>query len=397
MKYKKTLIFGIALAMVSSSGCASNNTKLEKIESITSNIEDNSNYFPGKSFAGNTSGYYYWGYTDYITFFDLDTKKSVLLCNKPDCQHTITDDNTVKTDKDCNAYYSTDYLTGNIWSYGDSIFVLQKIDKKGLYLTQVSSDSSTRKPIIRLSENTEAMVELIMNNGYAYYSVAANTTEGITDLYKVELKENAKSEKIDSVEGASPIISHLKAYNDKVYYVKFYCDEYNAEAPLSVNMNYRLYMYNETSDEIVTVSDKNIDDFAVNVDDNELYYHECGGNVYKASLDDMTPECIYSDSNLILSRIAYDGKYIYVDNFQDVVLEVDDERKIYAIDKDGDIKKRIIAEDDKRKGTVEYGDDKYMFCITSKETYMLDKSYIYSDEGNDCVNWIPIDVTGLTR
>lgn len=396
MRYKKIVALGITIAVAGLSGC-NQSTKLENMESISTNTEDKSEYFPEKFFASNTSGYYYWGYTDYMTFYDLNTKKSVLLCNKPDCKHVINNDNTIETDKDCNAYYSSVYQNEKVWTYGDCVFVLQKIDKKGLYLTQISSDSTMRKPVIRLSENTEAIVELIMNNGYAYYSIAANTTEGTAELYKVELKENAKPEKIDSIEGASPIITHLKAYDDNVYYVKFYSDEYNAQDPLSVEMNYQLYMYNEESDETKAVSDKNIDDYAVNVDDNELYYHECGGNVYKANLDDMTSECIYSDENLILSRIAYDGKYIYVDNFQDVILEVDDERKIYVIDNDGNIKKRVIADDDKRKATVEYGDDKYMFLISSKGYYMLDKGNIYSDEGDTCNEWMPIEVTGLTK
>ena len=84
MRYKKIVALGITIAVAGLSGC-NQSTKLENMESISTNTEDKSEYFPGKFFASNTSGYYYWGYTDYMTFYDLNTKKSVLLCNKPDC------------------------------------------------------------------------------------------------------------------------------------------------------------------------------------------------------------------------------------------------------------------------------------------------------------------------
>lgn len=379
----KTVILTMALCsiLIGSSGCGSNKA-LEDLSTVTENTSDQSNYFPGNSVAETKNGYYMWDVSGkHLLFFDKESKKQVLLCSKPDCEHKITSAVEIETPEDCSSYFSSDYVMNKIWAYGNSLFVLQKVEGEGLYLTQVSSDGSVRRPLVCLSENTEEEVSLIVHNGFAYFSKGTSDgTEGTRELYQVELKENAKPEKIDEITGTIPLITHIKGYGNNIYYVVFHCENYDAENVLDATMYYQLKKYDTAARECSTVSDELIDDYVVDEADGMLYYHVCGGDVYQMNLKDSSVEDIYQDGTLALARLAYDGTYVYVDNFQSYISGAATERRVLAIEKDSMEQTEITPDENTGNNLFEYGDGAYMFCLGTTDWVMLDKSKTFSWE-----------------
>ena len=379
---KKGLLSISFLCMLATVCGCGKSAALEDLSEVTENTSDQSNYFPGNSVAETQNGYYMWDVSGkHLLFFDKESKKQVLLCNKPDCEHQIVSAVEIETPEDCSSYFSSDYVMNKIWAYGNGLFVLQKVEGEGLYLTQISSDGSIRKPLVCLSENTKEEVSLIVHNGFAYFSKGASDgTEGTRELYQVELKENAKSEKIDEITGTIPLITHIKGYGDDIYYVVFHCENYDAENVLDATMYYQLKKYDTAAKECSTVSEELIDDYVIDEADEMLYYHVCGGDVYKMNLKDASVEDIYQDDTLALARLAYDGTYVYVDNFQSYISGAAAERKVLAIEKDSMEQTEIVPDENTGNNLFEYGDGAYMFCLGTKDWVMLDKSKTFSWE-----------------
>lgn len=378
-------------------GCG-DTAALEDLSAVTENTEDQSSYYPGNSIASTENGYYMWDVSgSHLLFFDKETKKQVLLCNKPDCEHKISSSLEIETGEDCNSYFSSEYVMNKIWAYGDSLLVLQQVSGEGLYLTQISSDGSIRKPLVCLSDNTKEDVSLIVHEGYAYFSKGASEVEeGTKELYKVELKEGAEPEKIDEITGSIPLITHIKGYGNQIYYVTFRCEDYDVENALDATMYYQLKKYDTSTMESSLVSEESIDDYVVDEEENILYYHVCGGDVYKMNLADSSIESIYQDSDLILCRMAYDGEYVYVDNFQSYISGAAAERKVCAIGEDGTIAKEIATNAETGNSLFEYGDGAYMFCLGTKDWLVLNKKEAYVQTGKSCDAWELLPLEGTT-
>lgn len=148
MKNKKLLAITVISLSLLTTGCKST-SNLENLQDVTINTEDKGAYFPNRSIANVDSGYYMWDESNnYLMFYDKESQQQVLLCNKPDCEHNIDETGTISKNEKCNAYCSSNYNKDKVWTYGDSILLLQFVDKKGLCLTQISSDGSERKELV---------------------------------------------------------------------------------------------------------------------------------------------------------------------------------------------------------------------------------------------------------
>lgn len=393
MKNKKLLAITVISLSLLTTGCKST-SNLENLQDVTINTEDKGAYFPNRSIANVDSGYYMWDESNnYLMFYDKESQQQVLLCNKPDCEHNIDETGTISKNEKCNAYCSSNYNKDKVWTYGDSILLLQFVDKKGLCLTQISSDGSERKELVCISDNRYSDVILTVHNGYAYYSLGkTDSIDGKVSLYKVKLKENEQPVLIDEIEGSIPLITHIKGYGDDVYYVKFYCDNYDEVNPLDADMHYELKKYDTKTEQTSVVVEDNIDDYVLDEQNNMLYYHVCNGDVYKMNMADKTTKCIYTDDKLPLCVMGFDGEYIYIDNSQDYLLKVAEERKIYALDTEGNIVKIISSVNGYDMCLVEYGDDTYMFGEDINYLYVINKKDMFSSSDIEYDKWKKVDV-----
>lgn len=393
MKNKKLLLVTAISLSLLTTACKST-SNLTNLQDVTTNTTDKSAYFPNEAIASVDNGYYMWDeFNNYLMFFDKEQEQQILLCNKPECEHSLDSNNTVSASDKCNAYYSSSYNKDNVWTYGDSILLLQAVDQKGLYLTQISADGSERKELVCLSENKYSEVNLIVHNGYAYYSLGtSDAIDGKVSFYKIKLKENEQPVLIDEVEGSVPLITHIKGYGDDIYYVKFFCENYDATNLLGSDMHYELKKYNVTTELTSTVVEDNIDDYVLDEENNTLYYHVCNGDVYKMNLTDNKSECIYTDTELPLCVMGFDGKYLYIDNSQDYLLQVAKERKIYALDTNGNIVKEIASVNGYNMCLIEYGDDTYMFGADANSLYIIDKEDMFSSSDIKYDKWKKVNI-----
>lgn len=359
--------FAMMLVMIISS-CGNKKSSLEDLQKVTTNTEDKSNNFASGLIANTDTGYYTWNIDKkHMMYFDNESEKQVILCNRPDCEHKYDADGSVTTDVKCNGYFSDEYSKNHILTYGNSIFLIKKVNKKGLYLTQIAENGHYREDLLCLTENTseESLNNIILHRGYCYFAIESMKDNiAVSELYRVQLKKDAKPIKIDEIQGTSPIIMHIKGYEDEVYYVKFTCNSESLNNLLDAKMSYELKKYDIKTETISDVLDENIDDYVVDTVNNVLYYHRCGEAVYKCDLNTLQTEQIYSDNNLILCKLMYDGTNIYIDNLQTYICDGDIERKIYAIDSYGNIVKKIECPVTFDKGIFECGDSKYLFNYT---------------------------------
>lgn len=385
-KIKKGMaLLGICTLTLGIFGCGSGT--MENPSEVTENITDQSTYFPAHSVAKTQKGYYMWdvGGT-HLLFFDKDSKKQVLLCDKPDCEHNIVSDIEVETSEECNSYFSSEYVMNKIWAYGDSVYVLQKLNGKGLYLTQVSGDGNGRKPLICLSENLSDDVDLILHQGMVYFS-RYGENEGEKRLYRAELKESASIEQIDEIQGEVPLISHIKGYGNDIWYVTFHCEGADEGSILDTKMYYQLKKYDTTTQETVAVSEENIDHYALDEEGQVLYYHVCGGNIFKMNLATQEVSEIYQDDTLLLAKISYDGTNLYVDNFQSYISGVADKRVVVCLDENGTLKKQLSLIGDDTISSIECGDENFLFELGSM-------FWSYMTKDSDDTTWVK---TGLFR
>lgn len=394
MKKINLLLLTIISLSLLATGCKST-SNLTDLQKATTNIEDDTNSYPEHWLTATENGYYMFSDYGYLTFFEPSTKEMVLLCNSPDCEHKISEDGNIVTDRECTAYYSNSYCTDKIWSYGTDILTLQKIRETGLWLTQVSYDGKERKPLVCISDNTEDIVTLILHKGYAYYSKSNSEIAQESELYKVELKKDATPQKIDSISETATNISHLKVAGDELYYVKSNIAVRDNDNPLDSELDYKLYKYNIESGEISKISDENIDNYAIDNENNILYYHVCKGDLYKMNMEDYTTKDIGQDVDLFLCKMTYNDEHLYLDNLQSMALGLDSGRKVYVLDTDGNLVKTIKLEGELFAGVLEYSEGDYIFCKDLMNWYIIDKNDLYSSKGDEYYKVTKLNISGL--
>lgn len=398
MKNKKLLLVTALSLSLLATGCK-NTSNLANLQKATTNIEDDTNSYPAHWVTATENGYYMFSENGYLTFFDPDTKESVLVCNEPDCEHKFSNEGEgyIIENTDCNAYFSDSYLTDTIWSYGTDILVLQKISKTGLWLTQVSYDGKEREPLVCISENTEDVVTLILHKGYAYYARRNSENAQESELYKIELKKNATPQKIDNITGTTTSISHLKVSGNELYYVKSNVELNDEDNLLDANLDYSLYKYNIETGDINKVLDDNVDNYAIDDENNILYYHVCDGALCKMNMEDNSTNNIGQDVDLFLCKMTYNDEHIYLDNLQSMALGIDSERKVYVLDTDGSLVKTINLDSDYLSvGVLDYGEGDYIFCKAMTNWYIIDKNDMYSSTGDEYSKYTKLSVSGLT-
>ena len=364
------------LALVSLLACG-NNTKTD-ISGNGATLDDTQPYFDPNfhQVAKSDKGYYFIRNKsigrmkkshEFLCFWDSSSGECIELCGKAECDHK---------NENCDAYLGEHEYMMNIYFYQNKLYLIKRAGSRAI-LEEVNPDGTDRKEAgdvgIANNNNTSNRMAFCGNDVYVY---DANETEYVEDesytvrLYKMSLI-TGKKEVVYEYTGVLPIIKCLRSYGDNVYYIVDYKIE-NGENKDGIQQ-YKmagegLMQISGTTGEITNIIDEIVTDYAVDMENNNLYYYVYAKGLYKKSMDTGKSELIYkADGSMASCRMSYDGNNIYIDN--------EDwkswghtyggtpkyEKKYLMLDKQG---KEIAELDMQSISRLIYGDDKYLFAVS---------------------------------
>lgn len=381
---KKGFLFIIAFSMIL---CVTACSKQRPDVVVTSDLQSDGQFADSASVVKTEDGYYYLTQdgSDKLMFYDAQTAKSVVVCNKVNCSHK-------DGDASCNACFTSSvnfYYGDSLTYYDGSLYMVHNNKSESgiatFYLTKVSIDGSQREDVLELCNSTNEMLSILCEiyNGYIYYTVpdVGSLEEGIATLSRKKLKNSSEEEIVFEYKGLFPLIQSIKGFGGHIYFQavamsekeeqNFYGDLYSYDiatnqTSLLIEASYRAYTF---VDDMILYDDiDNIKSYNLKTKEEDIFLNE--GNI----------------------DISYDGKYIYIDNWLQF-LESDDytNRSIRIFDLNGSLIDEIPFP---HSDLCYFGDSEYLFAEISEYTdsnrniilNMFDKSQI----GTGKYEWIPL-------
>lgn len=310
------------------SGCGTNdnsnsfnksNNKITATEGFTIEQDDYA-YQPywqswSNSICKTDDGYYIYK-NNFLYYMDNNTNEAIPLCNKVDCDHT---------GRDCNSYLNNDY-TYSISSYNNNLYMFKRNESNDVMLIQYKSDGSgDYTELFKIGEYSKESDDIscwsiVFNNDkcyiYNYYPYNEQSKPVITE-YSLDGKES-KVVSLDGMVGENLTLASVKSYGNKIFYclqamimdldTKFSpADEYTGIFVYDINTHNTMQLF----------KGNNIRDFAVNEEDNTIYYFVTGEGLKMSSLNepDKDASTILECSNTLdCTNISYDGDNLYMDN-----------------------------------------------------------------------------------
>lgn len=278
-------------------------------------------------------GYYalstHYNYLTYINNFGAQT----ILCNKPECQHFSSNRNDFPVES-CNATVSA--LPYSISAYGEYVYVLEYNDHE-VSLVRISNDGSEHKRIMAVGNAPDegSYFSYLFTNPDTVYLIYNEPDyrgeERTVNLNKIDLaKKEITSVYQYTCKGA--YLSYMKSWNNKLYFMKVQ-EEKNAGS----NLQGRLMEYDLVSGETREVLDDNVFSYTV-TDTGDIYYYIAGDGLYLLSAGEMKGKKIReSTEETTFVRLAYDGCYLYMENFENqfYIGDAPKQHFIYVCDQNG--------------------------------------------------------------
>ena len=335
------------------------------------------------------SGYYYLQYDDnkmltMIRYMDGNTHKTTPVCAKAECMHDSSD---------CNAMLGNDYMSTQIHYYKGNIYVI-RVDNGMAKLVKIAKDGSSREDVAELfANNGTTSVSLVFHDDcvYAYdhigHTGAVDSNKDDKEvIVKVELS-TGKSSEVFSYSGAYNAIYGARSFGDKLFFQIFNCSL--EVQSMKADIGYQLYCYDYQTGKTEKVSDKNISDYYVDINNGILYYFVIGKGLYSRNLSESESKLIYkSDEIIVMGVLSYDGEYLYIYNggigsATNMRTRVD--TKIFVLKPDGTLINTIELDNSKMRNLY-FGDDKYLFFEYDGRLVYIDKSNIAGD-----VSIVPVE------
>ncbi len=212
MKRKIVVCFLTLLISISifATGCG-------KQEQITS-----SEYIAGKDDQTCLDGYrdvatsengYYFLSNSFVYFYDSNSKKTHVLCNKPECAHD---------GEGCNAYINA--MAIRYYEHALYYVSCDTIETNEFYLWKMSEDGTEKERLFFLcaEEQEGEMSQLFLNQflvhrGFVYYELQ-NMDNGKCEIIKRQLKKGAKEKVIYTCKDDSSMVESLQASGNYLYF-----------------------------------------------------------------------------------------------------------------------------------------------------------------------------------
>ena len=338
-----------------------------------------------KNIAPSGDGIYFT-LGEYLYFYDYASNETVFLCNKPNCKHNQETDQLIG--QECNAYSHNafyggildmgylNYYDGHLYMYGPKYdFQTGKLTAEVIF--EIEKDGSDRKIIHELDNQNYSIGEIVMHNGYLYYSTARDDSVGsLGSLYRINLTTgNYESEEI--MKDKLHQIYYLFASGDYLYFSCSYLIDQNGNEHYNV-----IGRFDTTTDEYELIIE-GIDELLTNftIADDDLYYiKDQDTYIYDLSSKE---ETFFSDQ---CGQAIITPSYIYVCNSANVFAHEDGENTLEVYDRDYNLLDSTVLP----KGTLRFiagsaNDDLFYFYYdpTAEDYYSLARINRYHvNDGN---------------
>lgn len=370
-----------------------------------------------KGVTAGESGYY--AVIEFtLGYINGDTLEWNTLCSNPDCvcRNPLSQEEEKRLKREgkelpkCNYY---DVCSNGICYSDGYIYTFDCDEEAGkVYLTSITADGSG--VIKRLCEvgaydsKSYGGMRVFSHGDYLYVYDWIESVDGEEKTITQYSKNGEKSKVIARFKGEGIHFTNVKSYGNKLFYIveKIERSEKKDAAPINgiKVYNYELttdgvYVYDYETGETVRILEKNVNDFAVNEENNEIYYYVTGKGLYSKSLEikgtDDAKLIYTANDETQFCEVSYDGKYIYLNNESCIMrnMLMRSNPKNIVLNPNGMVVNEILA--NKGYGTY-FGDSKYLFVdydsISISEEYgksglcALDKSKIENAKIEDFVD-----------
>lgn len=367
------LIIIVSFTLISCKGKAGSTISID-----SDKLDNTQSYFSESmhEIARCDSGYYYLNKcsasTKNIMFYDDKSGESIVLCNKPQCEHNS---------EECMAYISGSEFKSKLYYYNSCIYMLST---KG-NLVQISADGTQRTDLGSICVMSDQdSVSVCFNDRYAYVSqeISGDIEGNVTArLYRFNL-DTGSSDVIYEETGYGIGINSLKTYGSDTFFLK-----------TSVSKDDKgLYslegkgIFRITGEDTECLLDKNVYSYCIDADNNKLYYSGLGdGTIYEYDLGSGKSESIYkSDNDTGYFYITFDGNYIWMDDegYKGMAMYFNKQSSsldytIYQLGLDGKLIAKRTIPDEKKIFSIMHGDSRKMFMFSS-----VNNRIVYIDKSN---------------
>ncbi|MBQ9886044.1 MAG: hypothetical protein IJM37_04180 [Lachnospiraceae bacterium] len=322
------------------------------------------------------SGYYFFIHDKkancWLKYYDKNSNTCIPVCQRVDCNHDNDNCDSVflKEENITNA-------DGRLWYYKDMLYYISTeihdncIDYN---LNSITLDGSKRTKICTLYSSffydSKAMgMQMLVHRGEVYYSMSG--TE-ISYLYKRSLSDIDSEIEICRCSGFYTGIYNMQGYGDGIC---FQCYYYEDEPKDEYDIKEKVFYYNSNTEEISFLSDDILGLYSL-ADYGILYSN--GTDMMYLGFDNYESKVFIKDC---VSTSSFDGKYIYVDNIDEIEIDIADKQKraINIYDIAGNLVDSITLENNSLPSA--FGDEDYLFqyFLDEYDDYVLcsfDKSQI---------------------
>lgn len=342
--------------------------------------------------AAAENGYYYVTMENMIVYFDIESKDVIPVCAKPDCTHDSFS---------CNAYLGQSYVIDSIYYYNGYIYYMP-VESGMAKLCRIDPSGVTREIVGELLPSTGTnAIHLTFQGDYAYaYNFTSHISseeEFTEELVELSLKDGTRKV-VYEVTGKGLAIKNVKSFGDKVFFIVQESKDFMDKDNMVVKSR-GLYLYSHGEDEVLTVSENNINDYYILPDTGKMYYYVTGEGLYKSDIESGQSERIYdATKDFDMCSVSSDGKYVYLSNakyaFYVYVKDQWDKKRYVVLDMDGN-----VVNDIKCPNALElyFGDERYLFCrgMGSDKLMYIDKKNIETatqwtdvfSESLDLIDW----------
>ena len=315
----------IALSACGSRGSAPADAAREGEKDSTGLVCPQSVYFMGHRDFGLAPDGCYAGYNDkgghlesrsFLTYIDRETGEEIYLCGKPECSHVDENGDILES---CDAFVD-DIVLMSV-SYYDGYVYFLKYDEVSydVTLARVSQDGSVHEDlfVVGQDENGGSHFDYLIDGKYLYLvhddpdiiRLWQDGVQGLSiNLEKIDLTTGERTVVYTNT-GDMARIGNLKLVGDRLYFL-----QYSKEIIEGGVDSYHLMCYNTTTGETEMVMEDEVYSYTI-VGEDTIYYNIPTDGVYRYQISTGERSLVRkADEESGYLFMAYDGKYLYLDN-----------------------------------------------------------------------------------
>ena len=356
--YYAALLVGVSILL---SACGRKNSTGDITGDITAECEQSALFNSNSGLTIAPEGYYILNSLGnmYLTYISRNNAAETYLCGKPECRH-MDGFFCIET---CNAYVGC-VLPYSVVYHDGYVYVL-KYDTEtfDVTLSRISADGSVHEDIMVVGQAPSqgsfySYVFLNDNSILMVYNPPDFTgEERMVSLDRIDLEKKEKISVYAYTEaGAS--ISCLKVLQGQVFFLQVKKQD--------GNYIYELMKYDEANGQTGVVIEDNVSSYTL-TETGYLFYHVPMDGVYRCDLQTMKTEMIRKcDEETMYVQLAYDGTYLYLENFENnYYYSEDSQHQIFVCNLEGE--------------TVNVIPGGMLFTEISDKDYMM--TFSFSSEG----------------